>query len=151
MNDNKAALTPRLVDSLYTESMLLADEARSYFDTRGREDRVDLDPFSRVAFSCESLRLTTRLMHISAWLLTQRALAAGEIDEGQAGRPERRLGDRIEVDEALVARLPEGAVSLIRASQDLFDRVLRVAEGQLTDDPPPSPARSLFGRLQRAF
>ena len=30
-------ITSRLIDSLYTEAMLLADEARSYFDDAGRE------------------------------------------------------------------------------------------------------------------
>ena len=31
----EARITPRLVDSLYTEAMLLADEARAYFDMTG--------------------------------------------------------------------------------------------------------------------
>jgi len=30
-------ITSRLIDSLYTEAMLLADEALSYFDDAGRE------------------------------------------------------------------------------------------------------------------
>ena len=47
-------ITPRLVDSLYTEAMLLADEARGYFDEAGRDDRMTLDPFARVGFACES-------------------------------------------------------------------------------------------------
>ncbi|MGE6036651.1 DUF1465 family protein, partial [Klebsiella pneumoniae] len=29
----------RLIDSLYTEAMLLADEARAYFDEVGRNER----------------------------------------------------------------------------------------------------------------
>lgn len=151
MNDNRAALAPKLIDSLYTESMLLADEARSYFDTHGRAERMALDPLLRVAFSCESLKVTTRLMHVIAWLLTQRALAAGEIDQGQANRPERRLGDRIESDAVLLGQLPEDATALIRSTQDLFDRVHRIEQGQSVDLPAPSPARSLLSRLQRAF
>ena len=47
-------ITPRLIDSLYTEAMLLADEARSYFDEAGREERGTLEPFARVGFACES-------------------------------------------------------------------------------------------------
>ena len=85
-------ITPRLVDSFYTEAMLLADEARSYFDDSGREDRVTLDPFVRVNFACESLKVTTRIMHIVAWLLTQRAIESGEIPYREGRRPERRLG-----------------------------------------------------------
>ena len=38
-NATEMRITPRLVDQLYTEAMLLADEARSYFDEAGRDDR----------------------------------------------------------------------------------------------------------------
>ena len=63
---SEARITSRLIDSLYTEAMLLADEARSYFDDAGRGDRVALEPFVRVGFACESLKVTTRIMHIVA-------------------------------------------------------------------------------------
>ncbi|MEA3059703.1 MAG: regulator of CtrA degradation, partial [Sphingomonadales bacterium] len=56
-------ITSRLIDSLYTEAMLLADEARSYFDEAGRDERSTLEPFARVGFACESLKVTTRIMH----------------------------------------------------------------------------------------
>lgn len=57
-------ITPKLVDGLYTESMLLADEARSYFDS-DRARSISLAEVA-VAFSCESLKVTTRLMHVIA-------------------------------------------------------------------------------------
>src|SRR6185503_14613392 len=57
-------ITSRLIDALYTEAMLLADEARSYFDDAGRDERATLEPFARVGFACESLKVTTRIMHI---------------------------------------------------------------------------------------
>src|SRR5690349_25176241 len=85
-------ISTRLINSLYTEAMLLADEARSYFDDAGREDRAMLEPFARVGFACESLKVTTRIMHIVAWLLTQRAIESGEIPNRDGRRPERRLG-----------------------------------------------------------
>ena len=91
-------ITSRLIDSLYTEAMLLADEARSYFDDAGREERSTLEPFARVGFACESLKVTTRIMHIVAWLLTQRAIELGEIPHPRrtpAGAPARpRAGQR---------------------------------------------------------
>jgi regulator of CtrA degradation len=80
-------ITPRLIDSFYTEAMLLADEARSYFDDAGRGDRALLDPFVRVGFACESLKVTTRIMHIVAWLLTQRAIETGENGTIEGRRP----------------------------------------------------------------
>src|SRR5881409_2474117 len=85
--------TSRLIDSLYTEAMLLADEARSYFDEAGRQERQTLEPFARVGFACESLKVTTRIMHIVAWLLTQRAIGSGELAGSDGRRPERRLGN----------------------------------------------------------
>src|SRR3569623_427418 len=131
-------ITPKLVGALYTDAMLLADEARSYFDSAGREERDALDPFARVGFSCESLKVTTRLMHVIAWLLTQRAVESGELSRAQAASPSRRLGEGPESDEALLPRLPEQARALIEASRDLFARVRRLDERAVTRAPAPS-------------
>src|SRR6476619_3338814 len=115
-------ITSRLIDSLYTEAMLLADEARSYFDDAGRDERSTLEPFARVGFACESLKVTTRIMHIVAWLLTQRAIETGEIPGRDGRRPERRLGNAQESDPAVVATLPPSARKLIGSSTDLYAR-----------------------------
>jgi len=144
-------ITPRLVDSFYTEAMLLADEARSYFDDAGRDERSGLDPYVRVNFACESLKVTTRIMHIVAWLLTQRAIDSGEIAFREGRRPERRLGHAQDSDPAAVARLPEAAQRLVGASADLYARVKRLDEGSLAEEPPTSPARALMGRLERGL
>ena len=157
MDDSSEALepevriTPRLIDSFYTEAMLLADEARSYFDDAGREDRGLLDPFIRVNFACESLKVTTRIMHIVAWLLTQRAIDSGEIAFRDVRRPERRLGHAQDSDPVVVGRLPEAAQRLVNASADLYARVKRLDDGTVADDPAPSPARALMGRLERGL
>jgi regulator of CtrA degradation len=145
------AITPKLVHSLYVEAMVLADEARSYFDRHSRDDRMKLDPVVRVGFSCESLKVTTRLMHVIAWLLTQRAVEAGEISAARARAPARRLGDAPESDPAMLQKLPESALSLVQASQELHARVKRLEEGSVSQEPQASPARSLLSRLERAF
>ena len=147
----EARITPRLIDSLYTEAMILADEARAYFDESGRDDRQSLEPFARVGFACESLKVTTRIMHIVAWLLTQKAVETGEIRSADGKRPERRLGHANESDEAVVEQLPESAQRMINASIDLYQRVKRLDEGQLVEEPAQSPARALMGRLERDF
>jgi regulator of CtrA degradation len=144
-------MTPRLIDSLYTEAMLLADEARAYFDRNGREDRMALDPLLRVGFSVESLKVTTRLMHVIAWLLTQRAIEAGELGPQDRGTNMSRLGKAPSSSSDSIARLPEGAVQLVHASQDLFARVGRLDESTGTSEPRTSPARTLLSRLERAF
>ncbi len=142
-------LTPKLVDALYTEAMILADEARSYFDR---------DPLSggfapevSVAFSCESLKVTTRLMHSIAWLLNQKALRAGELSESEASSDVRDLGYAPASDDFQLGRFPEEAQLLIRASEDLYFRLQRVSTSmrRLTVDAPVP--HMLRDRLLQAF
>ncbi|MEO7635536.1 MAG: DUF1465 family protein [Sphingomicrobium sp.] len=147
----QAAITSRLVDSLYTEAMLLADEARAYFDEVGRDERSNLRPFARVGFACESLKVTTRIMHIVAWLLTQRAIESGDVPQRDGPRVERRLGNAQDSDPAVVAQLPDTARKLILASSELYARVQRIDEGGLASNIPQSPARALMGRLERGL
>ncbi len=145
------SLSRRLAESLYTEAMLLADEARSYFDRIGRTERDMLPALARVGFSCESLRVTTRLMHVIAWLLNQRAVVAGEITAAQAAMPERRLGPCQASDPEIVATLPDCARALIRASEELYARVLwfdRRLEGAVAAG---NPVSGLIARLENAF
>src|SRR5690348_18411923 len=151
MPQPQVRITSRLIDSLYTEAMLLADEARSYFDDAGRDERAMLEPFARVGFACESLKVTTRIMHIVAWLLTQRAIESGEIPLVEGRRPERRLGNAQDSDPAVVVQLPDAAQRLITASGELYARVKRIDEGQMESEVPQSPARALMGRLERGL
>ena len=141
----------KLIDSLYVEAMLLADEARGYFDEVGRNERDMLAALNRVAFSCESLKVTTRLMHIIAWLLTQRAVDAGELRAQDALDPSRRLGDAPVTDAALLAILPDRARTLIETSTDLHRRVARLDAAQGSSTDPGSPVLSLQRRLAAVF
>lgn len=142
----------KLIDSLYTESMLLADEARAYFDEVGRDDRDLLDAMSRVVFSCESLKVTTRLMHVIAWLLTQRAVDAGEIPARDALDPSRRLGEAPVTDDTAFDSMPMTAQGLIAASMDLYRRVQRLdaVQGDLPFTN-ISPVHNMQNRLAHAF
>ncbi|KQM27210.1 MULTISPECIES: DUF1465 family protein [unclassified Sphingomonas] len=136
----------RLIDSLYVEAMLLADEARSYFNDAGQGDRALLDPMARVVLSCESLKITTRLMHVIAWLLTQRAIDAGEIVPDVDDDPLRALATPPVTEETVLATMPEGTQTLIRASINLYRRAERI-ERSKASPPPASPARAMFERL----
>lgn len=136
----------RLIDSLYVEAMLLADEARSYFNESGQGERALLDPMARVVLSCESLKITTRLMHVIAWLLTQRAIDAGEIAASIGNDPLRALAESPVTEDEVLATMPAGTQALIRASVDLYRRAERI-ERSRTAPPPPSPARAMFERL----
>jgi regulator of CtrA degradation len=141
----------RLIDTLYIDAMVLADEARGYFDQRGRADRDSLDPIARVCFSCESLKVTTRLMHVIAWLLTQRAVDAGEMAAREALDPSRRLGPAPVSDLDAVETMPKAAKGLIEASTELYRRVERLDTAQSDEEVSASPARSMFERLAMAF
>ncbi len=149
MGDDRteARLHRHLIDALYVDAMLLADEARAYFDEGGRADREALDPMARVGFSCESLKVTTRLMHVIAWLLTQRAVAVGEMAPGDALDPARRLGPAPASDLPLVESLPVKAQELIRSSMDLFRRTALLDEGQAMAGQATSPVQSMLERL----
>lgn len=131
----------------------MADEARAYFDLREAADPEADDPIRRVAFACESLKVTTRLMHIIAWLLSQRAWQRGEIGDADLSDEKYRLGHAAGTDPALAVTFPFAARALIEASQDLYDRVARLQDrmGLPRNQPTPSPARALMDRLNTAF
>ncbi|QGP78139.1 DUF1465 family protein [Sphingobium sp. CAP-1] len=146
----------RLVDGLYLEAMVMADEARTYFDGSASLDDGVNDPLRRVAFACESLKVTTRLMHIIAWLLSQRAWQRGEIDDADLADEKYRLGRATQSDPELADSFPFTARALIDASQELYERVARLQErmdlmmGQ-GGEGEPGPARALLDRLSQAF
>lgn len=143
------AVTTKLINALYIEAMVLADEARAYFDLHSRESRNQMTPLQRVGFSCESLKVTTRLMHVIAWLLTQRALAenAPPVEKAAA----QRLGDVAVTDPEIVAQLPDEAQQLILASVELYRRVKHLEDRLGATIARQSPAKHLQSRLFEAF
>jgi regulator of CtrA degradation len=145
------ALADRVAEQLYTEALLLADETHAYYDTAGRAEREKLEPKARVLFACEALKATTRLMHVIAWLATRRAIATGELPEGDPSTPERRLGETAPTDPQILGLMPTPARRLIMAGIDLHERVGRVAAGIEAPITAASPARALLNRLERAF
>lgn len=144
-------LERRLIDSLYTEAMLLGDEARGYFDESCRAARDTLPALARVQFSVEALKITTRLMHIVSWLLTQRAVDAGEISPQQALAEAHRMRTPIDSDPTTVATLPDEARALVEGSIELYRRVIRLDASLDVDAAPPSPAHQLLNRLKDAL
>lgn len=151
------ALFHRLVDAAYVEAMVMTDEARAYFDRQAADRQRGLsdDVMIRLSFTCESLKVTTRLMHVIAWLLTQRAWQRGEITRDALRDPKYRLGEAAMTDAAVLASLPEAARALVKGSEELYSRVLRLQERFMPQpgDVQPSgaalsPALSLQQRLR---
>lgn len=151
-----SSLHRRMVDSLYVEAMVMADEAHSYFDSSGAEEHGFADPLQRIAFTCESLKVTTRLMHIIAWLLSQRAFQRGEIEESDLLSERYGLGPASVSDAGLVGGFPFAVRALVEGSEELYDRVVRLQDRMLIaarrrPAPEISPARALMDRLHTAF
>lgn len=134
----------------------MADEARAYFDL-GETDEPEMDdPLRRVSFACESLKVTTRLMHIIAWLLSQRAWQRGEIADAELADEKYRLGRAADTSPAVAAAFPFAARAIVEASQDLYDRVARLQDrmdhmGRSHVEGEGGPARALMNRLNTAF
>ena len=138
-----------VVEELYEETLLLADEAREVFDLRGRDPEEQSGDPLRIALSIEGLRTTTRLMNLLAWLLNQRAFFAGELSEAQVRRCGMLASDR-RSDPVQMAQLLPPTRALIRESERLYARAERL-DGQLRRDAEEGPAREMQDRLATAF
>ncbi len=149
MENTHLEMTPKLLDALYTEAMLLADEARSYFDRDPAEN--GLDSRTAVAFSCESLKVTTRLMHSIAWLLAQKALHAGEISEEEASSEARQLGYAPASDDLALPTFPHDAQDIIRASEELYYRLQRMGNGLAREVSAKPAPLEMLETLEGAF
>lgn len=161
MNDSLSMLHQldrRLIDRLYVDAMVLADEARFYFDDRAEEHREALGRIARVEFACESLKVTTRLMHVIAWLLTQRAILNGELSASVRESEHYQLGPAAFTPPEVMDSFGEEMIGLIAASEDLYERVARLEsqfltrrDGFLPGVMPQGSPHDLLSRLERAF
>ncbi len=122
----------QIINGLYIEAVVLADEARAYFDFQARTNRAEIDRYERLDFACESLKISTRIMHSIAWLLVQRAVLSSELPESARLEDKYQLGAAQDTDPLVRAKLSPEMEGLILISEDLYNRVARL-EGQLID------------------
>jgi regulator of CtrA degradation len=142
-------LSKPIIEALYCEALVLADEVRAAFDLAlprcGDEDIV------RIALSVEGLRTTTRMMHLLAWLLNHRAYFAGELSEFQLRRHGVLPPDRPADPEQMALLEPETR-ALIGETEALHSRVARLdaawREGFIVQ---PGSVHRLRERLNRAL
>lgn len=128
-------LNPRIIEALYSEALVLAEEVRAVFDRlrQGHDKRALIgandDPDSDLAHvhvSCEALRTTTRIMHCLAWLLNHRAYFAGELSELQLRRHGRLIANFPLSDPVQVLNLPTDAQRCVQDSERLYARIQRL-------------------------
>ncbi len=115
----------------YDEALALAVEARDYVRDRAKTDGCLLLPADRLLLSSETLRLTTRLAEVMAWLMLQRAYHAGEVTEAEVRDQDNRLANTricMRVTPSGVHRLPPRLRDLLQRSERLYRRVARLDE-----------------------
>jgi regulator of CtrA degradation len=94
-------------------------------------DRRALPVPERLRLCSETMRMTARLTQIMAWLLSQRAVQAGEISRAEALEDQEVL---TEVDVCMAGDerdwhgLPQRLVALLDKSHRLYIRVARLDE-----------------------
>ena len=115
-------------DKVFREGMSLVEETADYLDGPGRLDARLLDRHGAVAYATESMRLTTRLMQLASWLLLQRAVGAGEMNQDDVRKEKHRIsladigrGNPLNGAE----QLPKGLLDIVERSLSLHQRILK--------------------------
>ena len=145
-------LNSRIVEGLYIEALVLADEVRGQFEqARCRNQQSNADDLARVALSCEALRASTRVLHCLAWLLNHRAYCAGEVTEVQLRLHCPLLVPVPPSDPENEALLPGPMAELVHESEQFYDRIVRLDHAWRER---PTGAGAIIGlrdRLNRAL
>ncbi len=159
MNRNRTtSLSQPIIEALYTEALVLADDVRAVFaqgtqaqGTQAPEPGLTRheDAMIRLALSTEGLKTTTRIMHVLAWLLNQRAFFSGELSEKQVrlhgALPEDRESDPVQIE-----RLEPETRELIAETERLHRRIARLDHAWRQNfDMGTSPARAFQERIGR--
>jgi regulator of CtrA degradation len=117
------------LDRIYEDSLALVIEARDYIASGRSKDDANGLPSAQLLVSQETMRVTSRLTQVMAWLFCQRAVASGEMTAEEAlsqrfavGGQAVCLDDRFHGDE----RLPGAVADLLERSLTLYQRVLRL-------------------------
>jgi len=124
-----------------TQALLVA--ARDYVAQFQQDDARGLDPEEKLTLSLESLRITTRLTNVMAWLLVQKAVQAGEMTMVEAAGRDHALGGHdlcLEEGEIEQPYIPDIMRELSIRSRHLFMRIDRLDRQQRREnafDPPP--------------
>lgn len=128
---NSASVKTAFFGRTYDEAMGLLIEARNYVAVNELRTLPILTPSDRLMLCCETMRLTTRLTHIMAWLLAQRAVHAGEITLADSALEPYALGGAktcLTVIEEVDRLGDQWLNTLLDRSHRLYVRVSRLDE-----------------------
>ncbi len=129
--DNTVLFSARVAASegfnhLFHDGMALVEAAASYLDGEGRLAAKALPRVLALAYATESMRLTTRLMHMASWLLYQRALNQGDLTKAQTLAEKGKLrpaSQDLAASPDIFAQLPDILQDLCQRSLYLAQRV----------------------------
>ncbi len=119
----------KLIDRTYDETLVLLEEARDYTLFDRREDVRDRDRTEIMRITGEQLRLTARLSGVMAWLMVQKAVAAGEMTAVQAEAGPCHLSDHevcMADGRAKDMDWPLRLSGMLNRSRDLYGRVAKM-------------------------
>jgi len=144
--------------ALFSDGMTLVEETASYLDGQGREDAKSLSRTAALAYASESMRLTTRLMQMTSWLLLQRAVNEGELTQDEANAEHRKVSMKVQDvtrTEGTIEILPDALQDLIERSLRMQTRIMKlnaVAADAATEEAlPANPVRAQLDFLSDAM
>jgi regulator of CtrA degradation len=150
-------MTSDLFQRTYREGMQLVEETSAYLDGPGRLASRNLSRQASLAYAGESMRLTTRLMQVAAWLLVRKAVHEGEMTAEEAAAEKYRLAAKEIARAGRITGsqgLPEPLLDLIARSERLYARVERL-DSQLRERPQmvdaAHPLADQFDRVEAFF
>ena len=116
---------------LFSDGMLLVEDTASYLDGKGREEARELSRTAALAYASESMRLTTRLMQMTSWLLLQRAVNEGELTQEEAIQEHRKVTLKVQdvvQSNEMIDLLPIALQQLIERSVRMQSRIVKLDE-----------------------
>lgn len=127
-----AAGAPMYFRGTYDEAFDMLVEARNYVENDVAAFKYADNPPDPLAMTQETMRLTSRLTQVMAWLMAQRAMQEGEIGEEEFVKDKYRLEGqnvclRRAIDE-MDGDLPDGLNDLMNRSYSLYSRINRLDE-----------------------
>ena len=127
-----AGQAPVYFHGAYDEAFDLLVEARDYVENDVAAFKYAKNPPDPVTMTQETLRLTSRLTQVMAWLMAQRAVHEGEIGADEFIKDKYRLeGQRVCLKRAIDEMeedLPDGLSDLMNRSYSLYSRIMWLDE-----------------------
>ena len=148
-----------LFSRLFREGMDLVEETANYLDGPGREDAKRLGRTGALSYAADSMSLTTQLMQCASWLLTQRAVAEGDMQASEAAEQRYRLAPsklKSGVWPADDDQCPPRLGDLVERAKSIHERLSRIDQSLFEDDKERerdavNPVANQLDALNKAF